>query len=76
MPHSQANEAVQAEVGRLTSEPSPLDAARTRLVERTADSDKFKQLIDNLQVGNAQRSACMGLMVWSSTFTLTAQARQ
>lgn len=45
----EANSALEAELQRLQSEPSPLLAAQQRRDERKHDTDKFEKLIENLQ---------------------------
>ena len=46
----QENERLRAQLADLRSRDSPLEAARKVRQERASDQDKFKKLIENLQV--------------------------
>ena len=50
MSHVQANEALQARLEALRSQPSALLQAQAKQEEHVRDRDKFRTLIDNLQV--------------------------
>lgn len=49
----QANEQLQARLDGLRNQPSALTLAQAKQEEHIRDRDKFKTLIDNLQVGLA-----------------------
>ena len=49
----QANEQLQARLDALRNQPSALTQAQAKQEEHVRDRDKFKTLIDNLQVGLA-----------------------
>lgn len=50
MSHVQANEELQARLEALRSQPSALLQAQAKQEEHVRDRDKFRTLIDNLQV--------------------------
>jgi hypothetical protein len=47
----QENEALSAKIEAMRSQPSPLVAAKSKHEEHNSDQEKFKKLIENLQVG-------------------------
>jgi len=47
----QENEALSAKIEAIRSQPSPLTAALAKQEEHNSDQEKFKKLIENLQVG-------------------------
>lgn len=51
-PHGavQANETLVAQLQRMQTEKSPLEAAHQRKAELMSDAEKFDKLIENLQV--------------------------
>jgi len=48
----QENEALSAKIEAMRSQPSPLAAAKAKQEEHNSDQEKFKKLIENLQVGS------------------------
>ncbi len=48
--HTQENERLRARLGEMQSHPSPLEAATAKRDEHVLDQEKFRKLIDNLQV--------------------------
>ncbi len=46
----QENEALSARIEAIRSQPSPLVAAKAKQEEHISDQEKFKKLIENLQV--------------------------
>ena len=47
----QENERLAAEMEAMRASPSPLEEARAKHQEHLSDRDKFRKLLDNLQVG-------------------------
>ena len=46
----QGIEQIQAELQKLSSEPSPLNTAKAKLVEYAQDQEKLQRVIESLQV--------------------------
>lgn len=46
----QENERLRAQLADMRSSPSPLEAATTKREELASDQEKFKKVIENLQV--------------------------
>ena len=55
----QANQQLQARLDALRSQPSALAHAQAKQEEHIRDRDKFKTLIDNLQVCLPATPACL-----------------
>ena len=61
--HVQANEQLQARLEGLRSQPSALALAQSKQEEHIRDRDKFKTLIDNLQVLPDRTSITLSLCI-------------
>jgi len=51
----QENERLAAEVEAMRAGPSPLEEARSKHQEHVSDREKFRKLLDNLQVPRCLR---------------------
>ena len=63
----QENRSLQARIAALQASPTPLEAAKTKHDDHVSDRDKFKKLIDNLQV----ISPLSSLAIWQNASILS-----